>query len=330
MNTTEPTRVAQNVACLLMIACLMFGSVNCFAADTKTDNEIVVRMGSFSKAVARAPYLVAKHKRLYEQALKPLNAKVTYEIFDTLPAINEAMASNKLDVVFEAEAPAIVGKAAGIDLKIVALPSLLSQQILVHKGSGINEVKDLRGKKIAVLAGTSSHYGLLKNLNRSGLTKSDVSIVDMTPADARSAFDANKVDAWAIWPPFVEQEEIAGIGVALPNVIAQIDTVMVVRHDFVLKHRSIVEKLVSVLERAKQWVQLHPAESQEIVATELGMPLPVIKLSWPRHNWQVQLNDSVSKDIQDKADFLKSVGFIRQSVAVGDSFIDTSFKTAIK
>lgn len=333
MSTIKPRKIRVfTCSVVLTVMFLVAGSFDCFAADKSinaTEN-IVVRIGSFSKAVARAPYLVAKQKHWFEEALKPLNATATYEIFETLPSINEAMASSKLDVVLEAEAPAIVGKAAGIDLKIVSLVSILKQQILVHKNSGIHEIKDLRGKKIAVLAGTSSHYGVLKDLKCVGLAKDDVSIVDMTPADARSAFNSNKIDAWAVWPPFVEQEVLSGTGIAVRNATAQIVTVMVVRHDFLLKHRPIVKTLVSVLEKSKQWVYSHPAESEKIVAEELGIPLPVVKLAWPRHNWQAQLTDSVRKDIQDKADFLKSVGFVRKQVAVEEGFIDTSFKTNAK
>lgn len=328
MNKAKPIVSAWVLACLLVIACANFGSKHCFAANTKTDSETVVRMGSFSKAIDYAPYLVARHKHLFEEALKSVNCRLTYEVFHSLPAINEAIASKKLDVVFESEVPAVVGKAAGVGLKIVAVSSVIKVQILVRKNSGISKVKDLRGKKIAVLAGTAAHYGVLKNLERVGLTKNDVSIVDMNPPDARSAFDSKKVDAWAVWPPFEQQEEIAGTGLPLRDYSGQTVLVMVAREGFAAEHRPILKTLVSVLEKTKQWISTHPTESEEIVAGELNIPLAVVKLAWPCNDWQAQLTDSVRKDIQDKADFLESVGFVRKRVEVGKGFIDTSFKTA--
>jgi len=78
-----------------------------------------------------------------------LNARPTYEEFQSLPAINEAFAAKRLDGVFEAEAPCIVGKAAGIDLKIVAVSALVDVPVIVHKDSHIEKLSDLRGKKIA-------------------------------------------------------------------------------------------------------------------------------------------------------------------------------------
>ena len=57
---------------------------------------------------------------------------------------------------------------------------------------------DLKGARIAVLAGTSSHYGVLKNLQGAGLSRNDLSIVDMIPPNAKAAFAAGQVDAWAV------------------------------------------------------------------------------------------------------------------------------------
>jgi sulfonate transport system substrate-binding protein len=276
----------------------------------------IVHMGSFSKAVDYAPYLVAKRKHWFENALKPMHTTITYDTFQTLPSINEAFASKKIDVVFEAEAPAIVGKAAGIDLDIKGVSAILNLQFLVHKNSGITKIADLKGKKIAVLAGTSAHYGLLKSLEKAGLSKKDVSILDMTPPDARSAFESNKIDAWAIWPPFVQQSVIAGSGSVIPNVSAQIDVVMVVRKGFELEHPTWVAVLLKTLNQSKAWIMKNPAEAQKITSEELNVPDNVVQMAWPTHQFDARLDRSVIADIQQKADFLKEVGFVRKSVDV--------------
>jgi len=276
--------------------------------------QLTVRLGSFSKAVDYAPYLVAKQKHSFEDALKALNARPTYEEFQSLPAINEAFAAKRLDGVFEAEAPCIVGKAAGIDLKIVAVSALVDVPVIVHKDSHIEKLSDLRGKKIAVLSGTSAHYVLLKLLERAGLSKNDVSIVNMVPPDARSAFDSRKVDAWAIWPPFCEQEELSGGAAAITKASGKVIVVMVARADFLKQQPKIAKAVIDVLNSTRAWVRLHPQESQKIVADELKLPLAVVQKAWSRQDWQTNIDDALVHDIQNKADFLKSVGFVRNQV----------------
>jgi sulfonate transport system substrate-binding protein len=211
-----------------------------------------------------------------------------------------------------------VGRAAGIDLKVLGLSALVDVPVVVHKDSEIKELPDLRGKKVAVLAGTSAHYVLLKLLKGVGLGKDDVSVLDMTPADAKSAFDSNKIDAWAIWPPFPEQEELAGIGKTIPKASGQVDVVMVLRGDFIKDNPKIAKALVDVLNSTRRWVTTHPSESQQIVATELKLPLAVVQRAWKRQDFTSMIDKATSDDIQSKADFLKSVGFVRKRVDVKD------------
>lgn len=304
--------IRRTTPALLMLTCMVV--LPAFAASN--EGQRIIRLGTFSKAVDYAPYLVAKQKRLFDAALKPYNARPTYEEFQSLPTINEAFASKKLDAVFEAEAPCIVGRAAGIDLRIVGISAVVDVPVVVHKDSAVRKLSDLRGKKVAVLAGTSAHYVLLKLLEGAGLNKNDVSILDMTPPDAKSAFDSNKIDGWAIWPPFPEQEELAGTGRTIPKASGKVVVVMVARSDFVKGDPKIVKALVSVLNSTRQWVSSHPSESQKIVADELKIPLAVVQRAWTRQDWKSTIDQSVLTDIQNKADFLKSVGFVRNSVAV--------------
>src|SRR3989338_981775 len=107
-------KVSSVVGLIAVVAILFYY----FNPKQKSDTEIV-RIGSFFEAVDYAPYLIAKNKGWFEKALKEENVKVEYAQFQSLPPLNEAFATDKIDIIFEAEPPAIVGKAAGIDIKIM-------------------------------------------------------------------------------------------------------------------------------------------------------------------------------------------------------------------
>ena len=284
-----------------------------------------INIGSFSVAVDYAPYLVAKSKGWFDEASAKKGYKVTYTTFQSLPPINEALATGKVDLMFEAEPPAIIGEAAGIDLKIVGISCNLVQEILVPSDSKIKQASDLKGKTIAVLAGTSSHYGLLKILGKAGLKPSDIKVVDMVPPDAKNAFETKKVDGWAVWPPFIEQEEISGKGRTLPKGDAVINSIMAVRSKFAQENPEIVKDLVAVLQKSKEWILKNPAEAQQIVSKEINVPLPVVQKAWSDHNWAAKLTPIVTSDIQSKADFLKNNNFIKKAVDVKTELIDTSY-----
>ena len=277
-----------------------------------------IRLGSFSKAVDYAPYLVAKNKGWFEEVAKKYGATVGYTEFQSLPPINESFATDRVDMVFEAEAPAIVGKAAGIDIKIVGAGVFLTQEIIVHKNSPIKTVKDLRGKKIAVLAGTSAHQGLMAVLNKNGLTANDVQVVDMVPPDAKAAFESNSVDAWAVWPPFPQQEQVAGKAESLAGSEIFIQSVAVARGKLVKENPKLINDLLDVIGKAQQWIVANPSEAQKIVAQELGLTLDVVQLAWPKHDFTPKIGEKEIADIQAKADFLHSIGLIKNTVKASE------------
>lgn len=67
---------------------------------------------------------------------------------------------------------------------------------------GINSVKDLKGKKIAVAELTPSHSFLLWLLEAGGLSVKDVEIIPQSNAiDAAEVFKAQRVDAAVVWSP---------------------------------------------------------------------------------------------------------------------------------
>jgi sulfonate transport system substrate-binding protein len=77
--------------------------------------------------------------------------------------------------------------------------------VLVPKGSSITSIQQLKGKKIAYGSGSSGNYNLLTVLTAAGLTTKDVTMVNLQPADALAAFTSGSVDAWDVWPPYVQQ-----------------------------------------------------------------------------------------------------------------------------
>lgn len=298
-----------------------------FTSCTKSKEQALqeVRFGSFSVAVDYGPYLVAKNKGWFDEVLKEKGIKASYTLFQSLPPINESFATGRVDIVFEAESPAIVGKAAGIDIKIVGISCSLIQEIIIPKDSAVKSLEDLKGKKIAVLAGTGSHYGLVKVVKSAGLQPSDIEVIDMIPPDAKNAFQTGKIDAWAVWPPWVEQEEIAGTGRVLEGGDAAIHSIAAVRGKFAKEYSDILREILNVLDKAKKWISDNPVEAKNIVAKELNIPLEVVEKAWPRHDWLAIIDENVIKDIQEKADFLMQINSIRNPVKVKDELIDLSY-----
>lgn len=113
---------------------------------------------------------------------------------------------------------------------------------------GINNVADLKGKKIAVAELTPSHSFLLWLLEAGGMTKDDVEIVAQASAiDAAEAFKAQSVDAAVVWSPDDEAclSAVAGARIlestkSASNIIAD---VFIAKKDWVENNQEEVRQL---------------------------------------------------------------------------------------
>ena len=146
-------------------------------------------------------------------ALKGVPYKIDWSIFAFGPPLVEAAGADKIDVAGVGDTPPIFGAAGGSDFRVIATERFDNRKddtLLVPKGSDITDPEQLKGKTIAVPKGSSAHGFTLRLLDRLGLKPSDVKLSFLAPADALAAFSSGKVDAWAVWEPFVTQAEEAG------------------------------------------------------------------------------------------------------------------------
>jgi sulfonate transport system substrate-binding protein len=140
--------------------------------------------------------------------LSTLPFKVNWSDFTSGPPMLEAMASGSVDVGGVGDAPPVFAASGGEQVEIVGARSVSSgdqDALVVPKGSSITSVQQLKGKKIAYGSGSSANYHLLTVLDKAGLTTKDVTLVNLQPANALAAFTSGAVDAWDIWPPYVQQ-----------------------------------------------------------------------------------------------------------------------------
>ncbi len=139
---------------------------------------------------------VARDQGFIEEEFKTLGVKVELvPMTGAGPAINEALASNNLDIGFLGDVPAIIGKAAGIDTQLISFSGLSNgASLVVTKGAGYTSVADLKGKKIATQKGAYMHKVLIDILEANGLTAKDIEFVNLNAQGAAEAFIAGNVD----------------------------------------------------------------------------------------------------------------------------------------
>ena len=106
------------------------------------------------------------------------------------------------DVATHAETQALRYSVRHPNLRIILNVTEGLYRIVARKSAGIESVADLRGKRVATIAQTSSGYFLHRMLAEEGLSFDDIVAVPITPLSGMTeALRKGEVDAVVIWEP---------------------------------------------------------------------------------------------------------------------------------
>ncbi|PZQ97227.1 MAG: taurine ABC transporter substrate-binding protein [Cereibacter sphaeroides] len=118
-----------------------------------------------------------------------------------------AMASGDVQVAELGSSPLAIGASQGVDYQLFMIAQGLgtAESLIAKKDSGIAKLEDVKGKRIAVPVGSTSHYSLMGALAHAGISESDVTIVNLASDQIAAAWDSGQVDAAFIWEPVQNQ-----------------------------------------------------------------------------------------------------------------------------
>ena len=229
---------------------------------------------------------VLKARGTLEKRLAPLGATVKWTEFTAGPVQLEALNVGSIDFGDVGEAPPIFAQAAGAPLAYVGatVQRPKAEAVLVPKGSALQTVADLKGKKIALNKGSNVHYFIVKLFEKHGLAYSDLNLVYLPPADARAAFEKGSVDAWVIWDPFLaaaQQSLDARILADATGVVGN-RAYYFSSLDYVAKHADVLAIAIEEVNKIDQWGAAHRNELASELSAIWGLPKAVADLSQGR------------------------------------------------
>jgi sulfonate transport system substrate-binding protein len=254
--------------------------------------------------------------------------KVKFARFDYGPPLVQAAATGDVDLGYVGTVPPITGAAKQFGFKIVATqhgsdPTKAAENIIVPKGSPIQTLADLKGKKIAIPQGSSAHGLALLALKSVGLTPKDVELVYLSPAAGATAFNTGKVDAWSIWNPpsaIAVKDGARVIAKGVPP-IDQVNNYYVA-NDKSLSDPTKRAALADVLTRVARifnWAQLNPDEYAKAIAKETGISKEDARTTVDAYQFKVtQVLPEDIKAEQDLSDAFFEAGEITKKVDVAE------------
>ena len=326
----EPTvrRVAVAAAVLILAAVALAGCGQHPATDagaTPSGQPTSLRL-AYGKKIHYAPQIVALKQGYFGNAGLAIDAKAVQAGIQAA----EALTSGSADAAVMGDAPAIIAAASGMPVKIIASygGGERMHRLVAGPTSGIKTPADLKGKRVGIQMGSSTHGAFLLLLDKNGLSANDLELVPLDPSDMPEAMLANQIDAGVgsePWPSNIEERVEGSSEVAtLSGLGNNYPLVMLVTTRYAQAHPGAVVAALRATQRAVDLMHTEADRAAGLISEATGVPVERERKIMDTLEWGVVLDDATINSLKQTADFLYTQGKI-QSLPDWDKVVDRSF-----
>ncbi|MBN4004795.1 aliphatic sulfonate ABC transporter substrate-binding protein [Nostoc sp. LPT] len=262
-----------------------------------------------------------------EKRLARLNVSVEWKLFAAGPQRMEALNAGLIDVGPASDATLVFPMAAGVPLVIfgaeVARPLALA--VVVPQNSPIQNISDLKGKKVAYGKGWNLHYLLVKALESKGLRPDDIqSVYVKSAAEAIEVFQSKFVDAVGIFDPFFAilqaKDKVRilfdGTGFTSNRVF------YIASPTYAREHPDILAAILEELRSFGDWATKNPHEVARLFSSTIKLPVAPLEVATRRQQFNiVPIDQQIIAEQQQVCDTFFQLGLISKQIQVKDAFI---------
>jgi len=193
--------------------------------------------------------------------------------FESGNDVLEAIMADGIDVGETGEVQPIFAQSAGHKVKVVGStePAQLTS-VLVRNDAPLRTIADLKGRKVSFIAGTNSHWLLIRALEKAGLRQSDIVPVSLGGSDALSALFSRDIDALVMTAPTTQVALAKGARVLFTNQGLTNSALYYVAKDSTIVERpQLLEGFLRALSQHTRWTAQNPDRFVALAVKDLGV-----------------------------------------------------------
>lgn len=311
---------------LVSILFVVFFAVSC---KEKAQPVRTVRI-AIQPSAAFIPLYIARYSHQIENALVSKNVTVEWQDFESGPPMNESLAADLTDIGVIGDVPTVRALAGATKMRLVGVPaSGPNAYALLARAddSSFNSYKDLKGKKIATVFGSTGHSFITKLLKKANLSFEDIEFVNIQASNAEQILQNSIADAVAIWEPNITRFLDKG----LAKIVAQGDETdlrgtngFVVRDEFLADNGDIISEILNQYDIAVQKIPSLDSEMLGKLSVALGITGEQIKSISNKYNFSVKIMNEDIEALQDTISFLVSINNLQSEYRIAN-FVDGSY-----
>jgi sulfonate transport system substrate-binding protein len=245
---------------------------------------------------------------------------------------SEALINGDIDIATQDDTSTIQGEASGVKASVIAIQKYDGPHIQLDAapGTGINNIADLKGKKVAFTSGTATEGFLLRALATAHLKLSDIIPVDVPATQVETVLAAGQAQAAVIYSFFAGEYFSAHPGaktlLSVENISPGYSYDVVVASNKALANpakRAAILNYVGQLAKAGEWGLTHPAaETTGYFTDVLQLPAAAAAAFYKSQGPGVYppVPKSLITALQQEANLYYQVGVLQKKVNVSTLF----------
>ncbi|MCX7279642.1 MAG: ABC transporter substrate-binding protein [Burkholderiales bacterium] len=258
--------------------------------------------------------------------LQNLPYKLEWSEFPNAAPLLEALRADAIDAGSVGDAPLTFAAAAGLQAKAIFATAYEGNAIIVANAAPYKSIADLKGKRIAVVKGSSGHNLLLQVLAKAGLSPDAVTLAFLAPSEATLALTQGSVDAVVTWEPYVSFATLkSGARILVDGKAYPAVSYFVASDKAIKDKKDALKDFVARNAKARTWGQTHVDPYSKQIAKLVGIPEDVA-LAKQRHEGHapLKIDDSILRLQQATVDLYVASGLIPKRLDA-NQLIDASF-----
>lgn len=284
----------------------------------------VIKVGTLKLIHAITPYFYEK--------FTPPGYKIEVFPYETPTDGKNAVVTRSVDFGTYGLAAATLGGAAGEPVVIIGAQCNRGMAVVSGVNSGISTIKDLKGKKVAILPGSTQEVVILDRLKMEGMSIKDIQPIRVAFSDMPAALERGDIDAYVGAEPGPSISLAKGVGkiVEYPysTPTGSVNMVMTTHESMTKDNPELVKVFLTIHRKATEYAMANRAAFIEMAAQKLGQPKKTIEIAAPN----VELTWNTDADWVTRAKYYGSEMLDKKQIrALPDytKFIDTSFVSAL-
>ncbi|HZB89883.1 MAG TPA: NrtA/SsuA/CpmA family ABC transporter substrate-binding protein [Stellaceae bacterium] len=232
------------------------------AADTVT-----IRMGVMKLIHSITPYF-------YERFL-PAGYRLEIIPFSTPTDVKDAVVTQSVDFGTFGIAAAILGAVGHQPVVVYGSECNKGMAVVARKGAHIASIRDLKGKQVGILPGTTQQVFFFERLHMLGMTLSDINAVRIGFADMPAALARGDIDAYVGAEPGPSLSLVDGSGeiVEYPysTPMGSLNMILATHGDTLKQQPERVRMMLDLQRQASAYAMAHPSEMVAMTVKQLGL-----------------------------------------------------------